>query len=200
MRLLALMLSAVTLACAGDSITALGYTWDVPNKAEWSAAEGLLKMLVPFPDPKPVPRRPAQYALAQTAPFEEVRIDVEVKRLEKGSLIIVYAWRDAEHFNYIHLSPDLPSKQPVHSGIFHVYKGDRVRISSTEGPATLPAAGEWTPVRVTYSAKTHLCEATVNGQKIPSLRAADFSLGAGRVGLGSFFNLAEFRKLRIEGR
>jgi hypothetical protein len=52
---------------------------------------------------------------------------------------------------------------------------------------------------LTYSAKTHLCEVTVGGQKFASLRGVDLSLAAGRVGLGSFFNSAEFRGLRIQG-
>jgi hypothetical protein len=199
MRTLALFFAAIATAAAGDTISALGHTWQVPAKADWSGAADILRMLVPHVDTRQLPRRPVHYALAETPPFEEVTLDVEVKRIEKGSLIIVYAWRDANHFNYAHLSPDAPSKQPVHSGIFHVYGGDRVRISGTDGPPTL-LSNEWTPVHLTYSAKTHLCEVSVNGEKLPSLRAVDLSLGAGRVGLGSFFNNAEFRKLTIRGK
>jgi hypothetical protein len=199
MRIPLVLLCSALSALAADSFTALGHTWTVPAKADWSGSAELLKMLTPYPDPKPLPRRPTQYAVAQTGPFEEVTVEVEVKRIGKGSLILVYAWRDESHFNSAHLSPAPPSKQPVHSGMFHVYGGDRVRISNTEGPATL-AGEDWTPVRLVYSARTHLCEVTVNGAKIPSMRAVDLSLGAGKVGLGSFFNTAEFRKLRIQGR
>lgn len=199
MRAFALLLAAVAPAAAGDAIQALGYEWEVPARADWSGAPDLLRMLTPHPDTRQLPRRPVHYALAKTAPFEEVAVEVEVKRIEKGSLILVYAWRGENHFNYVHLSPDAPSKQPVHSGIFHVYGGDRVRISPAAGPPTLLAA-DWTPVRLTYSAKTHLCEVAVNGEKLPSLRAVDLSLGAGRIGLGSFFNNAEFRKLVVRGK
>lgn len=202
MRILVWLLAAGT-AFAADTVEAFGYKWSVPAMADW-AVEGsgsgqVLKMLVTHPDKKELPRRPVHFALAETASFEEVTIDAEVKRGDPGSAMIVYAWRDANHFNYAHLSPDAPSKQPVHSGIFHVYGGDRVRISDTEGPGTLPTDG-WTPVRLTYSAKTHVCEVSIGGQKMSSLRGVDLSLGAGRVGLGSFFHASSFRNVKIKGK
>jgi len=198
-------LSLILLAAPafGGGIEAFGYKWTVPAPADW-AVEGtgaaqLLRMLVTHPDTKQLPRRPVHYALAQTPPFEEVIIEADVKRGAGGSVIIVYAWKDENHFDYVHLSPDAGSKQPVHNGIFHVYGGDRVRISNTEGPGSLPAE-DWTPVRFTYSAGTHLAELTVSGQKMGSLRAVDLSLGAGRVGVGSFFHASEFRNLKIQGK
>jgi hypothetical protein len=202
MRILALLLLAAT-AFAADTIEAFGYKWTVPAKADWavegSGASQVLKMLVQHPDKKELPRRPVHFAVAETAPFAEVTIDVEVRRGDPGSVMIAYAWQDANHFNYAHLSPDAGAKQPVHNGIFHVYGGDRVRISNTEGPGTLPGT-EWTPVHFTYSAKTHLCEVTVAGKLIGSMRGVDLSLGAGRIGLGSFFNASEFRNLKIKGK
>ena len=63
----------------------------------------------------------------------------------------------------------------------HVYGGDRVRISSTEGLAGL-AAIEWTRVKVVYDATTGEAIAWVNGATSPSLRGIDLSLTAGRVG------------------
>ena len=54
--------------------------------------------------------------------------------------IIVYAWKDPLHFDYVHLSTDAAQEQPVHNGVFHVYGGDRVRISTDEGPRSLADA------------------------------------------------------------
>jgi hypothetical protein len=198
MRILVLLLVAGA-AFAADSIEALGRTWTVPVKADWSGTPDLLKMLVPHADTRSLPRRPNHYALAGDGPFENVTMDVEIRVPEKNHMILIYAWKDESHFNYVHLSPDSPSKQPVHNGIFHVYGGDRVRISNTEGPAAVTDA-EWMPVRMTYSAKTHLVEVAVRGKVLPSLRAVDYSLGAGKVGLGSFFHVAEFRNLKIKGK
>jgi hypothetical protein len=48
-----------------------------------------------------------------------------------------------------------------------------------------------------YDAATGLVEAWVDGRTSPSLKAVDLSLGAGRIGLGSFFNTASFRRFRL---
>jgi hypothetical protein len=125
-------------------------------------------------------------------------MEVEVKR-EQKSLILVYNWQKEGYFDYVHLSVDAPTKVAVHNGVFHCFGGDRVRISPTEGPASLPTE-DWTPVRLTYSAKTGEVRVWANGQTTPALRGVDLSLGAGRVGLGSFFETAQFRNLKIKGK
>jgi hypothetical protein len=163
---------------------------------EGSGDQQVLKMLVPHPLSEP--RRPTQYALADTPPLEEVTIDAEVKRNGR-SLLFIYAWRDPVHMNYAHLSVDTGLKQPVHNGIFHVFGGERVRISTVDGPGALPGE-DWTPVHLVYSAKTHMVEVTVSGQAVPALRGVDLSLGAGRVGLGSFNETAQFRNLKIKSK
>jgi hypothetical protein len=40
-------------------------------------------------------------------------------------------------------------------------------------------------------------EAWVDGQTTPALKGIDLSIGAGRIGLGSFFNTAAFRNFRL---
>ena len=179
-----------------EIIEAFGMKWDVPVASEWSFENGVLKMLKARPQEKN-PRRPVQFALAQTDPYSEIEINVEVKRHVK-SMIIVYAWQKEGYFDYAHLSVDLPMKQPVHNGIFHCYGGDRVRISSLEGANAMPTE-DWTPVRLVYSAKTGKVQVWASGQALPSLIAVDMSLGAGRFGLGSFFETGEFRNLKVKG-
>ena len=182
-----------------DKIEVFGHSWTVPVKSDWavdgSGPDQVLKLLVAHPSTQP--RRPSQYALAETPAFTNVTIEADVKRTG-GSLILVYAWRDENHFDYAHLSVDQGTKQPVHNGIFHVYGGDRVRISQEEGPAALPTK-DWIPVKLTWSGKTGVAQVEVNGQPLPSLRGVDLSLKAGKVGLGSFFETAEFRRVKIHG-
>jgi hypothetical protein len=55
----------------------------------------------------------------------------------------------------------------------------------------------WTHVRVTYDASQGRVQAWAGGQTSPSLIAVDLSLGAGRVGLGSFFGTASFRNFKL---
>lgn len=195
-----LPLGLAVSASAADSLEALGLAWSVPFRDDWRVAndDGVETLHLTVARPKAdSPRKPIQYALAQTGPLSRFTIECEVRRLQpKGSLIIVYAWKDASHFNYIHLSDDTAAQQPVHNGIFHVYGGDRVRISSEEGPCSLPTA-DWHRVKVAYDAGSHLVETWVDEKPIAALRGVDFSLGAGLVGLGSFFNTGSFRKLKL---
>jgi len=116
-----------------------------------------------------------------------------------GSMILVYAYRDESHFNYAHLSVDEGTKQPVHNGIFHVYGGDRVRISPEAGPAAMPVENQWYKVQLKYDAASGTVTVAVDGKELPSLKAVDLSLGAGKVGLGSFFNKGSFRNVKITG-
>ncbi len=204
MRLiLSIFMATANLAAAADQVDAFGLKWSVPAGAEWTVdtqhGAPVLRMLAAHPPEKDKPRKPTQFALAETAPFEKVTVEAEVKRLAK-SLIIVYAYRDDLHFNYAHLSGDSAKEQIVHNGIFHVYGGDRVRISRADAPASLPSADEWYKVRLDYDAAAGTVDVLVNGQPNTSLRGIDLSLGAGQVGLGSFFETAMFRNVRITGK
>jgi hypothetical protein len=185
-----------TLAAAAGSIEAFGMKWSVPYGKEWSFQNGVLTMLAARPQESP--RFPVQYALLSDKSYEQVTIECEVKR-EGGSVILVYAWRDATHFNYAHLSVDSPEKQIVHNGIFHVYGGERVRISKGTGAGSLPTR-EWTKVKLDYDAKTGRVDVLVDGKAYPSLVGVDLSLGAGKVGMGSFFETGEFRNVKITGK
>ena len=202
MRFAALLFSTVLSIHAADTFEAFGFQWKAPVGSDWVAenqdGKQVLKMLVARPQEKS-PRKPTQFALADTAAFEKVTLEAEVKRLSK-SLILVYAYRDDLHFNYAHLSSESAKQQIVHNGIFHVYGGDRVRISRADGPASLPSEDEWYKVRLDYDAATGTVDVTVNGERNSSLRGVDLSLGAGQVGLGSFFETAMFRNVHITGK
>jgi hypothetical protein len=175
----------------------------VPFAADWrveKAASGEELTLAVGREPVPgKPRRPWQFAIAELGPFTRVTMELEVKRVGK-SLILPFAWQSGEKFNYAHLSVDDPTKQPVHNGVFHVFSGERVRISYPEpGPGVL-ASQDWTPVRLEWNGATGEVKAFVNGKLSPALRAVDLSLRSGKVGLGSFNETGSFRKVRIRGR
>ena len=74
-----------------------------------------------------------------------------------------------------------------------------MRISSLNGPASLPSE-DWHHVKLDYDGSTGTVSVTVDGQSNISLKGVDMSLGAGRVGLGSFFETADFKNLKITGR
>lgn len=204
---LAILLALTLPGLAQSTIEAFGLKWLVPVAADWKLQSEdeipTLQLLVPRPSTQP--RRPTQYALAQTPDYQSLTVEVDVRkepldtRNRRTSLILVYAWRDKDHFNYAHLSVDAARQQPVHNGIFHVYGGDRVRISSEDGPPTL-ADESWHKVKLVYDGLKGRVDVYVNGQTSPSMRAIDMSLGAGKFGIGSFFDLGSFRNLRVSGK
>ncbi len=179
-----------------EKISAFGSQWQVIQAADWKV-EGDEVQLVTARPQQADPRRPIQFALAEMEPLGKFTLEVEVQRSKpKGSLILVYAWQRDGYFNYVHLSDDAAGKVEVHNGIFHCYGGDRVRISPKEGPGTL-LSEDWHKVKVVYDASKGLVEAWVDGQTSPSLKGIDLSLGAGRIGFGSFFNTAGFRRWKL---
>ena len=198
MKAALLGLCFIPLAFAADTVEGLGYRWTVQKAPDWSVANGELRLLVPGEPPPGQPRRPQKFALAQTEPFRKVTVEAEV-RPNGRSVVIIYAWQDDSHYDYAHLSSDAAGTVNVHNGIFHVFGGERVRISALDGPASFPAR-EWTPVKLVFDGATGHCYVEVDGRRNPSLEASDLSLRKGLVGFGSFDETGAFRKVRISGK
>jgi hypothetical protein len=179
-----------------------GFSWSVPDPGDWqiagSGSEAVLRLKNGKEPPATGPRRPMQFAVAQTSPFSKVKIEADVKPLGR-SLMIVFAYRDEAHFNYAHLSVDTAAKQSHHNGIFHVYGGERVRISPDSGPAAFAATQRWYHVVLTHDGGTGEVNVRVEGKLIPALHAVDLSLASGQIGLGSFDETAEFKNVHISG-
>ncbi len=199
MRFLAIFVVAATAACAADSLKVFGREWSVRVASDWKIEqEGGTEILrlAQNRGPLPGPRRPIQFALTDVPDYRTLTVEADVKPLGR-SLLIVFAYRDEAHFNYAHLSTDTGAKQPVHNGVFHVYGGERVRISNEVGPASFPENNRWYRVKLTHDATSGALSVTVDGREAPALKAVDLSLGPGKVGLGSFDETAEFKNVQI---
>jgi hypothetical protein len=200
MRTLALSFVAATLLWAAGTLTAFGHRWTVPDISDWKIEQEngtQILRLATARGPLPGPRRPIEFALADTPDLRKVSVEGDMRPLGH-SLMIVFAYRDPEHFDYAHLSIDTAREQSHHNGIFHVYEGERVRISPTDGPAAFEATGHWQHVRLVWDGASGEVRVTVDGKPIPALHAVDLSLRSGRVGLGSFDETAEFKNIKIE--
>ena len=196
MKIIGILPLLASVVWADETIAALGKKFSVPVGTDWKASADLLELVVKQEPGKP--RRPKQFALLEEGPYSSFTLEVDVKRNGK-SLILVFAHQDDDHFNYAHISVDDPAKQNVHNGVFHVFGGDRVRISPLDGgPGLLPAA-EWTPVKLVWDGKTGEVVCYANGKTSGALRGVDLSLKQGRVGLGSFNETGSFRNLKITG-
>ena len=199
MKLITILCLAAAGLFAADTLDVFGHTWSVPVAADWRVdqQEGAQVLhLVEHRGPLPGPRRPIQFALTDVPEYTSLTLEGDVKPLG-SSLLIVFAYRDNAHFDYAHLSVDTGAKQPVHNGIFHVYGGERVRISSEQGPAAFPGTGRWYHVKLLHNAQTGTVDVTVDGQPVPALHAVDFSLAAGKTGPGSFDETGDFKNVRI---
>lgn len=196
MKILAMVLLLAGSIWADETIQALGRTWSVPAASEWNASGEVLELLKGR-EPG-TPRRPSQFALLQEGPYSSFTLEVDVKRNGK-SLLLVFGYQDPGHYNYAHISVDDPVKQNVHNGVFHVFGGERVRISPLEGgPGLLPTT-DWTSVKLVWNGKTGEVTCYANGKTSGALHAVDMSLKHGRVGLGSFNETGSFRNLKITG-
>jgi hypothetical protein len=202
MKTAAAFLFLATFALGADTFQIFDHTWSVPVASDWKLSEedGVrVLQLLNHRGPLPGPRRPIQFALTDTPPYVRLTLDVDVKPLQ-SSLMIPFAYRDAAHFDYAHLSVDTGMKQPVHNGIFHVYGGERVRISTQSGPAAFEATGRWYHVKLIHDASTGSVDVTVDGKAVPALHAVDLSLGPGKVGLGSFDETGVFKNVKISAQ
>jgi hypothetical protein len=195
MKLVLLAVLAAFNVNAADTLAIWGRAWAVPAATDWKVEEGTLR-LETSRGPLPGPRRPIQFALTDVPNYQRLAVEADVMPLGR-SLLIVLAYRDPAHFDYAHLSTDTAGEQPVHNGVFHVYGGERVRISAERGPAAFAARGRWYHVTLAHDSTTGTIEVAVDGQPVPALHAVDLSLGPGKVGLGSFDETAVFKNVRI---
>jgi hypothetical protein len=195
MKLAILAAFAAFNVSAADTLAIAGREWTVPVAADWKLEEGALR-LVTGRGPLPGPRRPIQFALTDVPVYRRLTVEADVMPLGR-SVLIVFAYRDPEHFDYAHLSTDAAERQPVHNGIFHVYGGERVRISAESGPAAFAASGRWYHVTLTHDSSAGAVEVAIDGRAAPALHAVDLSLGPGKVGLGSFDETGAFKNIKI---
>lgn len=197
MRVVLAVVCFASLLAAAESIGVFGEKWTVQSASDWVVANNLLQLKVSAEPPAGQPRRPTKYALLESKPWSSVTVEGEVRRNGK-SVIIVYAWQDDAHYDYAHISVDTGASQVAHNGMFHIFGGERVRISSQEGPGSLPTQ-DWTPVKLVFDGESGRCYVEVNGKRNPSLEAVDLSLRWGRVGLGSFDETGDFRNVKVAG-
>jgi hypothetical protein len=196
-RILLAVICCASIVLAADSIGVFGQKWTVQSATDWVVGENLLQLKTSAEPPAGQPRRPTKFALLESKPYTKVTVDAEVRRNGR-SVILVYAWQDDAHYNYAHISVDTAASQNVHNGMFHIFGGERVRMSSLEGPGSLPTQ-DWTPVKLVFDGEAGKCYVEVNGKRNPSLEAMDLSLRWGRVGLGSFDETGDFRNVKVTG-
>jgi hypothetical protein len=173
--------------------------WELDGSGSWRCSGGNLILFKAGVPSGPI-RRPAALALFKSKPFRQVTIEAEIRStapldVVRRDLDVVVAYESPTRFYYIHLAGIADN---VHNGIFLVNNSDRVRIDSgNEKPQLTDFA--WHHVRVTRDGLSGHIAVYVDKFKDPVLEAVDTTICCGKVGLGSFDDTGEFRRILVSG-
>jgi len=173
--------------------------WSLDGSGSWTVADGKLVLEKAGQPAGPI-RRPAALAILKTDPFKRVTLEAEVRStapqdVPRRDVNLIFGYESPGRFYYVHLSGVTDA---VHHGIFLVADADRRRIDDGKGQPQLKDQN-WHRVRLERDGATGRIEIYVDGSKAPVLVALDTTIRAGRVGLGSFDDTGEFRKIQITG-
>jgi hypothetical protein len=173
--------------------------WTLDGSGSWDIAEGKL-VLVKAGTPAGNIRRPSALAILKSEPLRRVTIEVQIRSTApidvlRRDLDLVFGYESPTRFYYVHLSG---ASDDVHNGIFLVADADRRRIDSGGAKPQLKDQN-WHRVRVVRDASTGRIEVYVDDFTSPALSAIDTTIGAGRVGFGSFDDTGEFREIVVNG-
>jgi hypothetical protein len=146
-------------------------------------------------------RRPAAIAILKGEPLGDLTLRVDVRStapvdLEVRDVLLILGYQSPTQFYYVHLSR---KTDPVHNGIFLVNNADRKRLDTTVARAPLTDQ-DWHQVRLERNTTTGSIQVFFDADTTPVLSAVDRTLLSGRVGVGSFDETGEFRRLEVAPR
>jgi hypothetical protein len=173
--------------------------WDLDGNGSWQISDGLLELTKAGVPGGPI-RRPAALAILKSEPFRRVSLELDVRSLApvnvpRRDVDLVLGYESRTSFYYVHLSA---VTDDVHNGIFIVSNSDRRRIDSGKGVPHMKDQA-WHRVKATRDGATGLIEVFFDNSSTPILSAVDSTIAAGRVGVGSFDDVAEFRNIKVQG-
>lgn len=179
----------------------LARDWTLDGTGEWTLGNGLLSLVKAGTPGGPI-RRPSALAVLNTPVFGDATLEVDVRSTAampdvtpRRDVLLVVGYQSPTRFYYAHISS---VRDDVHNGIFLVNDGDRRRID--EASATAPLVDrDWHRARVVREAGSGRIAVYFGDGAAPIMRATDRTLPTGLVGVGSFDDTAEFRRVRVLG-
>lgn len=173
--------------------------WSLDGSGSWTVTDGKLVLEKAGKPAGPI-RRPAALAIFKTDPFIRVTLKVEVRSTAPQDVLrrdvnLVFGYQSPSRFYYVHLSG---ITDDVHHGIFLVNDADRRRIDDGKGQPQIKDQN-WHRVRLERDGSSGLVEIYVDESRSPVLLASDTTIRVGQIGLGSFDDTGEFRKIEITG-
>lgn len=177
--------------------------WKPTDSAQWKIREkdgetwlGLVEKKSSY---KPPVRSPENIAILEGTEVGDFTFDVRARSTHEAyghqDVCLVFGWRDPSHYYYVHLAP--AADEHAHS-IFIVDGEPRKSIASerTKGVEWKPG---WHRIRVSRDAESGRIEVFFDDLSKPIMVATDTTFPAGRIGLGSFDDTADFDAVRLRG-
>jgi len=173
--------------------------WELEGTGTWHIDNGKLILSKAGIPAGPI-RRPAALAILKTKPLLRATIEAEILStaspdVARRDLDFVVGYESPTRFYYIHLSA---TNDDVHNGIFLVNNADRKRIDSVTGKPLLTDF-TWRRVRVERDGRSGRIAVFMDASRTPAMQATDTTIVRGRVGVGSFDDTGEFRKIMVKG-
>lgn len=108
---------------------------------------------------------------------------------------LVFGYQDPAHFYYVHFG----KRADDHANqIFIVNGAPRTKISRTSTPGT-NWDDEWHTVKVSRRPEQGTIEIYFDDMTTPAMTAEDKTFGAGRIGIGTFDDTADYDDVRLYG-
>lgn len=173
--------------------------WELDGNGTWKVT-GQTLVLEKEGVPAGKIRRPAALAILKSDPLTDLTMKLELRSTAPADLAVrdvqlIVGYQSPSQFYYVHLSAKTDA---VHNGIFIVNNADRKRIDVPNPKAYLTDQA-WHRVRLERNAATGSIAVFFDDNPTPILSATDTTLAWGRVGVGSFDEIGEFRNVEVVG-
>lgn len=175
------------------------WTFGDPAAWKWSREDGAAVLTLHRQQEfKPTVRSPFNLAWLKTVDWPSFTLTVEARltKFDAGNndLCIAFAREDETRFYYAHLGEKADG---VHHQLHVVDRADRRAITATRTAGTPWEPGKWHRIKVVHDARAGKIGVYFDDLTQPVLTAEDKTLTHGWIGLGSFDDLGQFRKLEI---
>ncbi len=182
--------------------TRLALDWTLDGTGEWTLRDGLLALVTAGTPAGPI-RRPGALAILDAPTFGDVTLELDVRSTAppadvtpRRDVLLIAGYQSPTRFYYAHISS---VRDEVHNGIFLVADADRRRIDTRSDVAPLQDQA-WHRARLVRSPASGRLEVYFGERADPIMTATDTTLDRGRVGVGSFDDTAEFRRIQVRGK
>jgi hypothetical protein len=192
----------------GESVEALSLTRD-PELKEWElvdngwktaaddSGEKFLSLATKASNYQPKYRSPTHLALWKTEVDGDFELDIEVKSTHPDyghrDVVLFLGYQNPDQYYYVHLAKAMDENA---NQVFIVNQAARKKISTTT-TAGVPWDDAWHTVRIRREVSSGKFTVYFDDLTKPVMAATDKTFGKGRIGVGSFDDTADFRKVQI---